>query len=84
MRTKIVAGNWKNEHYALRRHELAKSINDFVVSNHLNNNVKVVLGVPLHILTGFLLSLIIKNYLCRLKTAACTHLVHTQEKFQQK
>jgi triosephosphate isomerase (TIM) len=46
MRTKIVAGNWKMNTMPSEGNELAKSINDFVVSINLNDNIKVVLGVP--------------------------------------
>lgn len=46
MRTKIVAGNWKMNTLPSEGNELAKSINEFVETNHLNDNVKVVLGVP--------------------------------------
>lgn len=46
MRTKIVAGNWKMNTLPSEGNELAKSINDFMISSQLNDNVKVVLGVP--------------------------------------
>lgn len=46
MRIKIVAGNWKMNTMPSEGNELAKSINEFVVSNQLNDNIKVVLGVP--------------------------------------
>jgi triosephosphate isomerase (TIM) len=46
MRKKIVAGNWKMNTMPSEGNELAKSINEFVLSNKLNDDVKVILGVP--------------------------------------
>jgi triosephosphate isomerase (TIM) len=46
MKKRIVAGNWKMNTLPSEGIELAKSINEFVVSNQLNDNIKVVLGVP--------------------------------------
>lgn len=46
MRTKIVAGNWKMNTLPSEGNELAKSINEFVITNKLSDDIKVILGVP--------------------------------------